>query len=500
MNYAYTVQCRSNDVEYINAFASFIDPHTVEAIGKDRRTGAETRTVLTADQFIVCTGGRPSYPDIPGAKEHCITSDDLFSMKEAPGKTLVVGGGYVALECAGFLNGLGFETTVMMRSVPLRGFDQQMAEHVVEHMAAEGVEFVRGATLSAVDRLASGKRTVRWEPASADGAVDGAEDYLDCEEFDTVLLAVGRDAYTHRMGLDKAGVDRLASNGKLPVTNEQTNVPHIYAIGDVIDGASLNPPSELTELTPVAIQAGRLLASRLYGGATTPMDYQMVPTTVFTPLEYGCVGYSEEGAIAAFGEADVEVFHQYFQPLEWRITFPRHVNTNCYAKLIVNTADNDRVVGLHVCGPHAGEMTQGFAVAMRCGATKADFDNTVGTSPRTRNSRRPLLAWRTEIADALTFATALMCTASCLCALRRHPPDHGRDLHYNADHKALGRVCADEDLLRVSLRQATCLALRRSVPSQLCLGKGVTSSINARYRWPQAHRFNSSPTESPPVI
>jgi len=186
------------------------------------------------------------------------------------------------------------------------------------------------------------------------------------------------------MGLDKAGVERHEVNGKLPVTREQkTSADHIYAIGDVVDGSSLSPPSELTELTPVAIQAGRLLVGQLYGGSSVHMDYQLVPTTVYTPLEYGCVGFSEAAAIAEFGEANVEVYHQYFKPLEWRITFPRHMDDSCYAKLVVHTADAGRVVGLHICGPHAGEMTQGFAVAMRCGATKADFDNTVGIHPTT---------------------------------------------------------------------------------------------------------------------
>jgi thioredoxin reductase (NADPH) len=377
MNFAYKAQCRTNDVDYFDAFARFVDPHTVEATTRDG-----VKNVLTADQFIVCTGGRPSYPDIPGAREHAITSDDIFSLPSSPGKTLVVGGGYVALECAGFLHGLGCETTVAIRSVPLRGFDQQMAQHVVDHMAAKGVTFTRGATLAAVELLPSGKKRVSWESTGGVGSAPAA-----AEEFDTVLLAVGRDAFTHKMGLENAGVERHAETGKLPVSNEQTNVEHIYAIGDVIDGSSLNPPSELTELTPVAIQAGRLLANRLYGGSTVPMDYQLVPTTVYTPLEYGCVGYSEEAAIATFGDANIEVYHQYFEPLEGRIADMCEPSLEkrpaCYAKLIVHAAEGGRVVGLHVCGPHAGEMTQGFAVAMRCGATKADFDNTVGIHPTT---------------------------------------------------------------------------------------------------------------------
>jgi thioredoxin reductase (NADPH) len=159
-------------------------------------------------------------------------------------------------------------------------------------------------------------------------------------------------------------------------------VPHIYALGDIIDGEALDPPSALTELTPVAIQAGRLLASRLFvDGFEGKMDYGLVPTTVYTPIEYGSCGLAEEDAIAKLGEKNVEVYHSYFKPLEW--TVPHRGDNACYAKIICDLTDSERVIGLHVCGPNAGEMTQGFAVAMRCGATKADFTNTVGIHPTT---------------------------------------------------------------------------------------------------------------------
>jgi len=181
------------------------------------------------------------------------------------------------------------------------------------------------------------------------------------------------------IGLDKAGVITNPKNGKIPTLHEQTNVPHIYAIGDVIDGEALQPPSALTELTPVAIQAGKHLANRLYAGKSTTMNYQNVPTTVYTPLEYGCVGYTEEEAEAKFGKKSIEVYHTYFTPLE--LTLPHRGENSCYAKLICNKDDDERVVGLHICGPQAGEMTQGFAVAIKCGATKDDFDDTVGIHP-----------------------------------------------------------------------------------------------------------------------
>jgi len=365
LNFGYRADLMSNQVKYYNAFATFVDPKTVQAVDKKGKI-----TMITADTFVVAVGGRPRYPDIPGAKEHCITSDDIFALKTAPGKTLVIGASYVALECAGFVHGVGFETQVMMRSIPLRGFDQQMAGLIKDDMVKEGIGFIEGAVPTAVEKLDSGKKKVSWQ--HKDGTLGSGE-------YDTVMFAVGRDVLTTNMGLDKAGVTVNPKSGKIPTVDEQTNVPHIYAIGDVIDGDALSPPSALTELTPVAIQAGKLLANRLYKGATLKMNYQNVPTTVYTPLEYGAVGYSEEDAEAKFGKGRIEVYHTFFTPLE--LTLPHRGENGCYAKLICDSEDNERVIGLHVCGPSAGEMTQGFGVAIKMGATKDDFDDTVGIHP-----------------------------------------------------------------------------------------------------------------------
>ena len=366
----------SNNVKYYNAFATFIDPKTVEAVDKKGK-----KTTITADAFVVAVGGRPKYPDgVPGAREHCVTSDDIFAMKSPPGKTLVIGASYVALECAGFIHGTGYETKVMMRSIPLRGFDQQMANQIKNYMTNDcGIQFIEKCVPVSVELAPSGKKLVKYQ--STDGEVTAIQE----EEFDTVMFATGRDVCTNSMGLEHTGVTLNPKNGKIPTVNEQTNVPHIYAIGDVIDGDALSPPSALTELTPVAIQAGKLLANRLYNGAVDQMDYLGVPTTVYTPLEYGCVGYTEEEAEKKFGPggiketSGIEVYHSYFKPLEW--TVPHKGDNACYAKLICDKADDMRVVGLHICGPNAGEMTQGFAVALKLGAKKKDFDNTVGIHP-----------------------------------------------------------------------------------------------------------------------
>jgi len=164
----------------------------------------------------------------------------------------------------------------------------------------------------------------------------------------------------------------LSRNGKV-ITNssDQTNIPTVYAIGDVADGRP--------ELTPVAIQAGVLLARRLFGGSKTLMDYDKVATTVFTPIEYGCIGISEEEAVARYGEGDVEVYHTSFQPLEF--VLPKRDENKCYLKLVCIKSENERVVGFHYVGPNAGEVTQGYGLGMRLGATKADFDSLVGIHP-----------------------------------------------------------------------------------------------------------------------
>eukprot|EP00899_Mesostigma_viride_P028780 jgi/Mesvir1/9087/Mv06343-RA.1 len=183
------------------------------------------------------------------------------------------------------------------------------------------------------------------------------------------------------IGLDAAGVP-TAPDGKLDVHHEQTAVPHIYALGDVLRSRQ--------ELTPVAIKAGVFLARRLYNGEQQFMEYNEIPTTVFTPLEYGCVGLSEEDAIAKYGADNIEVYHSYFKPLEWATNHealpsgvPHREDNACFCKLVCLLPDNERVLGLHYLGPNAGEVTQGYAVAIKLRATKADFERTVGIHPTT---------------------------------------------------------------------------------------------------------------------
>ncbi|CAI7894681.1 unnamed protein product [Closterium sp. NIES-53] len=366
LNWGYRVALRDGKVTYVNAMGRFVDAHTLECT---TRAGQVSR--MTAERFVIAVGGRPRYLGVPGDKDLCITSDDIFSLQRAPGKTLCVGASYISLETAGFLAGLGFPVSVMPRSILLRGFDQEVAEHIGLYMERHGVSFIRPAVPTRFDRTHDGKVAVTYK--RMDTGLEGRE------EFDTVVIAVGRDAQTQELNLAAAGVDVNPLTGKIIAPDEQTSAPHIYAIGDVLDTRQ--------ELTPVAIKAGQLLAHRLYSGSAQRMDYNLVPTTVFTPLEYGCIGMAEELAIATYGPDNIEVYHSYFKPLEWQVNHEEsngvsHREDNvCYAKLVCNKLDSDRVLGLHVVGPNAGEITQGYAVAMRMGACKADFDATVGIHP-----------------------------------------------------------------------------------------------------------------------
>ena len=194
--------------------------------------------------------------------------------------------------------------------------------------------------------------------------------------YDTVFLATGRVPLTKEVNAAAAGLE-LSRGGKIVTDKlERSSVEGIFAIGDVAEGRP--------ELTPSAIAAGKMLVQRLFNGSTAPMDYHLVPTTVFTPLEYSCVGLTEEEAVAEHGEENVEVYHTYFNPLEWQLghmNMTRKDKDKCYAKIICDRSKNERVIGLHILGPSSGEVMQGFAVAVRLGATFADFRATVGIHP-----------------------------------------------------------------------------------------------------------------------
>uniref|UniRef100_A0A8C9TJ79 Thioredoxin reductase 2 n=1 Tax=Scleropages formosus TaxID=113540 RepID=A0A8C9TJ79_SCLFO len=273
-------------------------------------------------------------------------------------------GHHVALECAGFLTGIGLDTTIMVRSIALRGFDQQMAGLVTAHMASHGTQFLWRCIPKKVEKLPSGALQVTW-----------ADTNSQCEEqatFDTVLWAVGRAPETRSLNLEGVGVAHNKDTGKIIVTeDEATSVEHIYAIGDIGEGRP--------ELTPTAIKAGRLLARRLAGISSELMNYHNVPTTVFTPLEYGCVGLSEEEAERRHGKDGIEVYHAFYKPLEF--TVAERDASQCYIKVVCKRDGDRRILGLHFTGPSAGEVVQGFALGFQCGATYSDLLATVGIHP-----------------------------------------------------------------------------------------------------------------------
>lgn len=364
LNFGYKVALRDNGVKYLNKLGSFVGPNELQVVDKKGKSD-----IISAARFIIATGGRPTLPDCPGA-EHVVTSDDLFMLQEKPGKTCVIGAGYVALECAGFITGLKQgEVTVLVRSVPLRGFDRDLVEKVTDYMTATGTNIKTGVTPTKIEKIPG---------------VDGGRDQFrvtlsngESDVYDTVLAAMGRRADTDKLGLDSLGVKINPANGKIIASNEQTSVPHIYAIGDVVD--------KTPELTPVAIMAGRKLARRLMpasgnsSGVPDYMDYDNIATTVFTPLEMGTVGLSEDAANAKYGEEAVDSFISYFTPLETALQHPD--GNPCIAKVVVNTMDNNRVLGMHIASPNAGEIIQGFGVAMKKGLTLEELNSVVGIHP-----------------------------------------------------------------------------------------------------------------------
>ncbi|KAG7275903.1 hypothetical protein CRUP_009592 [Coryphaenoides rupestris] len=301
LNWAYKVALRDKNVNYVNAYAEFVEPHKIKATSK---RGKET--MYTAAKFVLATGERPRYLGIPGDKEYCITSDDLFSLPYCPGKTLVIGASYVALECGGFLVGLGLDVTVMVRSILLRGFDQDMANRAGEHMEEHGVKFLRKYVPVKVEELeagAPGRLKVTAKSTETGEVIE--------EEYNTMPAPT-------RSALDAAGVKVNPKNGKVPVNDEEQTKRDFTSM-----------PSETS------------------WRASGSCDYVNVPTTVFTPLEYGSCGLSEEKALEMYGPENIE----------------------------------DRVIGFHYLGPNAGEVTQGYGVAIKCGVTKEQLDNTIGIHP-----------------------------------------------------------------------------------------------------------------------
>lgn len=309
---------------------------------------------LFGDRILIATGSRPFVPDWPG-REYAITSDDVFSLPNLPKRALVVGGGYIAAEFAGIFQGLGVQTKLLYRgSMFLRGFDDGIRRFVARHLESKGVELAFDDTPK---RILRRNDLLRVETESGKNI-----------EADLLLVATGRIPNTQELGLESAGVN-LGRRGEVLVnTLYQTNIPHIFAIGDVIDRV---------QLTPVAIAEGAWLSNSLFGSSQRPpLDYDLIPTAVFSQPPIGTVGMTEGAARESFGDG-IDVYESEFRPLKYVLTGNRE---RTYMKLLVRKAD-DRVLGVHMAGADAGEIMQGFAAALTAGATKAQFDATMAIHP-----------------------------------------------------------------------------------------------------------------------
>ena len=323
------------------ARARFIDPHTIEVAGQR----------VTAERIVIAVGGRPIAPDFVGA-EHAIVSDDVFHMQNLPARVTIAGSGYIAVEFAGIFAGLGRQVDLVYRAnLPLRGFDEDMRSGLAESMATQGIRLHPGRTISSVEATGLTRKVILKTG--------------DTLETDLVFSALGRKPYTGDLGLGAAGVETGAMGGIAVDQTSTTNQPHIYAIGDVTNRINL---------TPVAIAEGHALADRLYGPGPRHWHLDRVAAAVFSNPPIATVGLTEAEA-AANGPTDI--YLEKFTPMRHTLSKrPRKT----IMKLVVDQA-TQKVVGAHMLGEEAPEIIQGLSIAINAGATKADFDRTVGIHP-----------------------------------------------------------------------------------------------------------------------
>ena len=341
-----------NNVDVLNGFAKFVDAKTIEVSYADGK-----KEQVSADHILIATGGRPSRPKIPGAK-YGIDSDGVFALTELPKRIAVVGAGYIAVELAGVVNSLGAETHLFVRQqTPIRSFDPLVIDTLVEVMEQDGIQLHKQAIPQEIIKNADNSLTIKLE--------DGRTQNVDC-----LIWAIGREPATDVINLASTGVV-TNERGFIKVDKYQnTNVEGIYAVGDIIEGG--------IELTPVAVAAGRRLSERLFNNKPNEhLDYNLVPTVVFSHPTIGTVGLTEPKAIEQYGAENVKVYTSSFTPMYSAVTSHRQP---CRMKLVC-VGKEEKIVGLHGIGFGVDEMIQGFAVAIKMGATKADFDNTVAIHP-----------------------------------------------------------------------------------------------------------------------
>ncbi len=334
----------NSGVTLLEGHARLLDAHSVEVDGQR----------FSAKHILVATGGWPQVPDIPG-KEHAITSNEAFFLERLPRRVLVVGGGYIAVEFASIFNGLGAETTLLYRrDLFLRGFDRSVREHLRDELGKKGLDLQFNSDIARIDKQADGSLAATLK----DGRV---------LEADCVFYATGRRPMLDDLGLENTAV-KLTDKGFIAVDEHyQTSEPSILALGDVIGRV---------QLTPVALAEGMAVARRLFKPEEyRPVDYKLIPTAVFSLPNIGTVGLTEEEALSAGHK--VKIFESRFRPMKLTLTDDQE---KTLMKLVVDAHD-DRVLGCHMVGAEAGEILQGIAVAMKAGATKQAFDETIGIHP-----------------------------------------------------------------------------------------------------------------------
>lgn len=342
LNDIYARMLDNAGVERFSGHAQFLDAHTIQ-VG---------RQTVSAEYILIATGGWPDQPDIPGI-EYTITSNEAFFLDELDRRVLILGGGYIGVEFAGIFNGLGVETTLLTRSNQiLRGFDHDLRDTLAREMKKKGVTFRHNINLSRIDKREDGLHTTLTDDSVL--------------VVDRILIATGRNPLSSGIGLSTVGVD-VDEGGAVVVDDySRTSVPNIYAVGDVTNRVNL---------TPVALAEGMALVNTLFNNKPTKPDYSNIPTAIFSQPNAATVGLTEAEARDEY--AQVDIYRSEFRPMKFVLSGR---DERAMMKLIVDAA-SDRVVGLHMVGTDAGEIVQGFAVALKAGATKATFDATLGIHP-----------------------------------------------------------------------------------------------------------------------
>ncbi|MCX5519893.1 glutathione-disulfide reductase [Kaistia defluvii] len=345
LNGIYIRNLERSGAKLVQSRAEIIDPHTVRLVAEDR--------LVTAKYILVATGATPYIvPDLPG-RELAISSNEAFHLERLPERIVVVGGGFIAVEFAGIFNGLGVETTLVHRGdALLRGFDADLRRTLREEIEKKGIRVLTGDVITSIEKSADGllAHTRSGEALSAG----------------EVMIATGRAPNTRGLGLESAGVQLDGAGAVIVDEFSQSNVPSIYAVGDVTNRVNL---------TPVAIREGHAFADTVFGGKRISVDHLGIPKAVFSQPEIGSVGLTEEEALVEF--AAVDVYQTSFRPMKHTLSGR---NEKTLMKLLVD-ADSDRVVGCHILGPDAGEIVQIVAITLKMGATKADFDSTMALHP-----------------------------------------------------------------------------------------------------------------------